>query len=651
MTKLSLSVALAILVAGLGGCEDGEERLPEGPPPTYPPIVDSRLTFVPGRLGDDAIEVTYRPIEELAGAAELRLRARFRTANDGYATFDGRADYLTAAILRSSEGGHFRAQMEVPDSIAYAIFAVEDTTGSTIDANGGRFWELLRHDVDGRPTFDALLQATNEHLVSDADRVAEIAHVMIEAYPDRFGSWVVHDMAERRIRPTDQQGELQSSRRSRAKRFHRRFEDEEHVPADEMAHLYWYGYVLEDAGIEEFWHDRLLDEHPGSGFAIEFRLRDLPKELEKDTTAYLRELERSWQTAQPGPGVSARWGWDARSVLVQRALPAAARTRRAETAALWAERYRAHARVADPDGSAGLWIRRVPELRQRGMTLIRGAIARLDSVNDRWRPPGRTVAAQRRENRRESVWYLRWLGQELLDAGEVSAAIDTFRVAAGRVWYPYLRDALANAYLAAGDTARALEAWAFVAAYGPRPMLEDSVRARTGSHFDEERWSSLIEDAKRDLRRSLLAESVSRSIPGGIRLTGRDGATRTLDDIRDGRPAVVFFWSRYCEPSVRALRDVKRLARRLEGYGATLLAVTADSSSADFDAFLSEQDVEFRVWHDERRDAVRAFRSVGTPEFFVLDRTGAVRFEMSHTADDARFQLEALIWEARREAS
>lgn len=604
----------------------------------------SALRFSPERPGlASLVRVEYRPLEELAGRSRLRMRVRYRTANEGYGRLDSRLPVIGSTVLWRAEGGLFTGEISLPDSVVYAILAVEDERGVVVDTNAGRFWELLVHDERGQPLFEALKQKANHHVVSDVAEVLEAAEAMVRFYPDRSGAWLELDNAQRRTTPADRQPVLDEALKERVAELDRQLGRRDYVAADDVASLMWMAYMVGDSGTERRWRDRLFAEHPGSGFAIEFRLRELEALKLENAGGYLDEIERLWEVAEAEPGVSARWGYDARSTIVQRALPAAVRANAFEAASRSSQRYLAHARVSDPEGDVGLWTRRIPELRDDAMQYLRKAVARLDSLKAEHRSLGQTAAAYRSANQRASTRFLVRQGELLLEEGKIGAAIDTLEVAASRAWYPYLRRPLAEAYFAAGDTAQALGAWAFVAAYGATSAFADSVRERTGPRFDEDRWVDLVEQSRVDLYGRILAESVERPVPGDLRLVATDGSYYTFDGLRQGVVTVVVFWSRFCSPSLRAMPRIKELAGRLEEAGAKLLAVTTDAPSDEFRVVLEDNRITVPVYHDVDRQATLAFRNAGTPQLYVLDAEGKIRFEAGASIDDARIFVAALL--------
>ncbi|MBI4544862.1 MAG: TlpA family protein disulfide reductase, partial [Gemmatimonadetes bacterium] len=104
---------------------------------------------------------------------------------------------------------------------------------------------------------------------------------------------------------------------------------------------------------------------------------------------------------------------------------------------------------------------------------------------------------------------------------------------------------------------------------------------------------------------------------------------------------VVAFWSRFCAPALWQLEPLERLHRAFAGRGIRLLTITAEPPSFEMRKFLVERGLTFPVFHDTRGEAARAFGQWSTPEYYVLDASGRVRFQLSSLEEIPR-QVAAL---------
>lgn len=637
--------AIPLLVSVLAiGCA-GEPPGPLVDPPEREIGTALRLEPAEGASGH-RLRVTYAPIPELADEPVLRLRARYRTAGD-----DPDADaarQVEAARLQPDGSGTFRGTVRVPDSVVYALLAVEDTTGSRIDTNGGRFWEHLRRTPEGRPSYDALVQKAHEHLRSDIIRTAEAARVLVELHPERAGGWLILSTAESAILPSTERERLNGVARQRVQHLHRRLRNLEDPGLDDMFATAALAMSAEEETIEEAWRRRISTDHPGSGVAIHFSLQGIDS---RDAPgAYLEEAERLWSIANTDDVVSESWGYGAREILAERALSVV--TRRVEDpdpgdVRRWADRYLRHARGDRRGATVGSRMATVEELEEQGLALLEEALDGWLEGTEARRPLGRTVPEHRRRELRASAHNLARLGRIRLGRGEVPGAIEVLETAASRAWYPYFRRTLADAHLSAGDTTEALAAWAYVHAYGAAPSFPDSIRSVVGGRIFDAEWDRAAEAGLTRLYGDVLAEARREPVSGRLELVSVDGEATSLDEARRDGPAVVVFWSTGCNPSMRAMPAVERLDAWLAERGGRLLAVTRDAPGDAFRATLQDEEVEVPVYHDVSGSVARAFRNAATPQFYVLDPSGRLRFAHGGTVDDARLWVRAL--EAERE--
>jgi peroxiredoxin len=86
--------------------------------------------------------------------------------------------------------------------------------------------------------------------------------------------------------------------------------------------------------------------------------------------------------------------------------------------------------------------------------------------------------------------------------------------------------------------------------------------------------------------------------------------------------------------------QIAALAERLAKEGMQLLAITRDSP-AEAEPYLQEGGWDIQVLFDTKGQAARALNSWGTPQYFVLDGAGRLRFAFS-SLDDLPRQIATL---------
>lgn len=126
--------------------------------------------------------------------------------------------------------------------------------------------------------------------------------------------------------------------------------------------------------------------------------------------------------------------------------------------------------------------------------------------------------------------------------------------------------------------------------------------------------SSTLDDAVRAGERPAVP---SRELP---RL---DGGTAAPADWR-GKPLIVNFWAKWCDPCEEEAPVLERAHRRLRAKGGTVLGVTVRDSSDDSRAFVREFGLTFPSVRDVENELGEDFDRIGVPETFVVDRQGRI---------------------------
>ena len=116
-------------------------------------------------------------------------------------------------------------------------------------------------------------------------------------------------------------------------------------------------------------------------------------------------------------------------------------------------------------------------------------------------------------------------------------------------------------------------------------------------------------------------------------LSGIDGMNHTLADYSDQNATIVVFSCNHC-PYVRAWEDrIIQIQADYASKGVQLVAINAnDASKYPEDNFSKmkerarEKNFNFPYLRDESQEVARAYGAERTPEIFLFDRKGALRY-------------------------
>lgn len=130
-----------------------------------------------------------------------------------------------------------------------------------------------------------------------------------------------------------------------------------------------------------------------------------------------------------------------------------------------------------------------------------------------------------------------------------------------------------------------------------------------------------------------------RSLAGPARLRDSSGKVAELKQLSAGKPTVVVFWSRDCGAAIEALPALAKTIPRLRQGGTPVVFVVDEGPSAALTSYLKASRVSWPVYHDVDGTARRAFGNFGTPEYYVLDALGRIRFDYA----DGELELLSMV--------
>jgi hypothetical protein len=583
--------------------------------------IKSELRFQPSDPQNGVrVEVEYRPSPALAAENRLSLRARHRTPLSGESN-DGPVQRTLATLARDSDG-IFRGSFQLPDSVVYAAFAVEDVDGNRVDHNGRRLWELLVGSSDGRPSYDALDQKKNDLLGRNWELAFETVREMTSLYPGRPGAWAELTMFQRHVPGEAAAESLMAEHRARFQEFHHELNSRPKLLADPVLGMWGYALNAGDTEGWRYWDERFKREFPDHPWTVYRRENELSRAYSEETDGvarYLAELEPLWEKiSDQNSSVHARIIWNALHHAQQASEP--------QAFLRWLERYGSYGPVT-PEG---MWYiatqtDRWPELRDTKLRLLLEALRLLEAVPGSYRALENGVERQREENRDRSLHILAELGVTLVAAGDTTAGLDTLALAASQGWNVQIFRAVAEVQFAIGDTAAALQSMARIASdpFSPSSVV-DSARRRGERHFEPATWGRWVGSGSLEMAQRILSRSVARSLRTEVHLQDRQGRVRTLEGLRGRDATVVLFWSRWCGPAVEAIPDIEWVYGWLQQRGVPLVTVVDEVWSADFDQFVTGREISFPIYYDYEGEAKTAFNKFSTPEYYILDRSGRI---------------------------
>lgn len=577
-------------------------------------VGDLRLTpSAPARGA--TITASYTPSQVLAGATRLRLRASYRTANNLPVPSSVRR--LVASTLIRGRDGTFHGTFQLPDSVVYATFAVETEDGQAVDSNARRLWPMLVSDSSGTPVYEALEQQVSDLMRRNWELALDAAKRAAALYPMQVRAQAILATLQQSILTPVSLDSALTAHRRRIAELEARLETVASPDPEEMGAMVTYAQMVDDTTRARRWLDRLVLARPTGLWGLNAAIPHLVPNPATNAAAAAAVLDSLWRadgSAHP-------------AILISGLMTA---TMSGDSAAVrsWLERA-----SAAPDEEVDRTRIAESMLQQQGLheialDILRAQIRVYSGVSDAQRALETNVADALRIRQRRRRTALAALGEALLRDGKLKAALDTLRLAAAGGWDTETFHRIGDAALMAGDTATARAMFARIAADpSAPPAFADSARARLAIGGDE--WSRAVGEATTELRLRMLQVAERRQLPEPVTLTKNDGTPVNLQALVANRPTLVVFWSRGCGNALAITSRLASLTQRwiTRGYGVIL--VVNDRPSSELSAYLEQHHLSLPIYRDARHEARRALGQWGTPEMFVLDGPGRLRY--AHT--------------------
>src|SRR2546422_2673397 len=340
------------------------------------------------------VRATYTPSAFLQGFDSLVLRARFRRPNDD--DYNIGPMQQRAAVLHRTTGGVFSGEFRLPDSVVFAVFAVESPSGDRVDDNDERLWELLTADEAHRPLFESLVQKERDLMGRNWTQGLKTERSLAALYPQEPEAWSLVPVYERWVLGDHIADSLLPGHRRRFAAFHAGLAEQRSLPVRTVLGMLHYAVQIDvDTATSRYWLHRLEREFPDDPdvlFRRENRLWHDYAEERKDTGSYFREVESVWARAERNRDPEL-------SMMVYNALVRTIVAKDTAAMRVWVPRYRrVQRRVPEMASYWGKSLLRYPTLRRDGMEWLREEARLLAEGPDAFRPLTATTAEQRVAN-------------------------------------------------------------------------------------------------------------------------------------------------------------------------------------------------------------------------------------------------------------
>ena len=104
-----------------------------------------------------------------------------------------------------------------------------------------------------------------------------------------------------------------------------------------------------------------------------------------------------------------------------------------------------------------------------------------------------------------------------------------------------------------------------------------------------------------------------------------DGSRIRLSALR-GKVVFINFWATWCPPCREEIPDLEKLAEKMKHVPFEILAVSADESWRDINAFFAGKQTKMLVGLDPNKQAIaRMYGTEKLPETYVVDKNGQLR--------------------------
>ncbi|HSA31986.1 MAG TPA: TlpA disulfide reductase family protein [Candidatus Omnitrophota bacterium] len=113
-----------------------------------------------------------------------------------------------------------------------------------------------------------------------------------------------------------------------------------------------------------------------------------------------------------------------------------------------------------------------------------------------------------------------------------------------------------------------------------------------------------------------------------------DGQEWTLSQIREGRPAILFFWATWCPHCRTQLSALNQQIEEIHKKGIEVILIDLEEGPKQVKAFMDRNGLELNVLVDTDGRTTDDYVIPGVPTFYFIGADGKIRTVEHHLPDD-----------------
>ena len=107
-----------------------------------------------------------------------------------------------------------------------------------------------------------------------------------------------------------------------------------------------------------------------------------------------------------------------------------------------------------------------------------------------------------------------------------------------------------------------------------------------------------------------------------------------MTQYRNGQSGMIFFWATWCPHCRTQLKELTQNRQAIESNGIKIILVDVGESLQSVEKYMDASDISFDIFLDEDSQVANAYKIVGVPTFFFINKEGIILDVKNFLPDD-----------------